>query len=220
MSKTYETRANVHVPALKCSYPAGTRFVVKGEIVTIGDQEFEITSEFKLLIRHGIIRELTAEESKSPENVSEPKTLKAPERKKMPVVMEDKTIIPLETHLSKKAKESEDERIIKESNEADEGKTVRGMKVLSENSMPIKKLSSEESEKTSSKKELSESQKADIEARKNARVAAANAAIKANETKAKKPMSDAQKAALAKARAKAQEKREAQAKENNSGKGE
>ena len=212
MSKTYETRANVHVPALKCSYPAGTRFVVKGEIVTIGDQEFEITSEFKLLIRHGIIRELTAEESKSPENVSEPKTLKAPERKKMPVVMEDKTIIPLETHLSKKAKESEDERIIKESNEADEGKTVRGMKVLSENSIPIKKLSS--------KKELTEEQKADIEARKNARVAAANAAIKANETKAKKPMSDAQKAALAKARAKAQEKREAQAKENNSGKGE
>ena len=112
------------------------------------------------------------------------------------------------------------ERIIKESNESDEGKTVRGMKVLSENSMPIKKLSNEESEKTSSKKELSESQKADIEARKNARVAAANAAIKANETKAKKPMSDAQKAALAKARAKAQEKREAQAKENNSNKGE
>ena len=219
MSKTYETRANVHVPALKCSYPAGTRFVVKGEIVAIGDQEFEITNEFKLLIRHGIIRELTAEESKSPENVSEPKTLKAPERKKMPVVMEDKTIIPLETHLSKKAKESEDERIIKESNEADEGKTVRGMKVLSENSMPIKKLSSKK-EETSSKKELTEEQKADIEARKNARVAAANAAIKANETKAKKPMSDAQKAALAKARAKAQEKREAQAKENNSGKGE
>lgn len=219
MSKTYETRANVHVPALKCSYPAGTRFVVKGEIVTIGDQEFEITNEFKLLIRHGIIRELTAEESKSPENVSEPKTLKTPERKKMPVVMEDKTIIPLETHLSKKAKESEDERIIKESNEADEGKTVRGMKVLSENSMPIKKLSSKK-EETSSKKELTEEQKADIEARKNARVAAANAAIKANETKAKKPMSDAQKAALAKARAKAQEKREAQAKENNSGKGE
>ena len=219
MSKTYETRANVHVPALKCSYPAGTRFVVKGEIVTIGDQEFEITNEFKLLIRHGIIRELTSEESKSPENVSEPKTLKAPERKKMPVVMEDKTIIPLETHLSKKAKESEDERIIKESNEADEGKTVRGMKVLSENSMPIKKLSSKK-EETSSKKELTEEQKADIEARKNARVAAANAAIKANETKAKKPMSDAQKAALAKARAKAQEKREAQAKENNSGKGE
>ena len=219
MSKTYETRANVHVPALKCSYPAGTRFVVKGELVTIGDQEFEITNEFKLLIRHGIIRELTAEESKSPENVSEPKTLKAPERKKMPVVMEDKTIIPLETHLSKKAKESEDERIIKESNEADEGKTVRGMKVLSENSIPIKKLSSEK-EETSSKKELTEEQKADIEARKNARIASANAAIKANEGKAKKPMSEAQKAALAKAQAKAKAKREAKAKENSLTKGE
>lgn len=219
MSKTYETRANVHVPALKCSYPAGTRFVVKGEIVTIGDQEFEITNEFKLLIRHGIIRELTAEESKSPENVSEPKTLKAPERKKMPVVMEDKTIIPLETHLSKKAKESEDERIIKESNEADEGKTVRGMKVLSENSMPIKKLSSKK-EETSSKKELTEEQKADIEARKNARIASANAAIKANEGKAKKPMSEAQKVALAKAQAKAKAKREAKAKENSLAKGE
>ena len=220
MSKTYETRANVHVPALKCSYPAGTRFVVKGEIVTIGDQEFEITNEFKLLIRHGIIRELTAEESKSPENVSEPKTMKAPERKKMPVVMEDKTIIPLTTHLSKKTKESEDERIIKESNNADEGKTVRGMKVLSENSIPIKKLSSEK-EETSSKKELTEEQKADIEARKNARIASANAAIKANEGgKAKKPMSEAQKAALAKAQAKAKAKREAKAKENSLAKGE
>ena len=220
MSKTYETRANVHVPALKCSYPAGTRFIVKGETVTIGDQEFEITNEFKLLIRHGIIRELTAEESKSPENVSEPKTMKTPERKKMPVQMEDKTITPLKTHLSKKFKESEDERIIKESNESDEGKTVRGMKVLSENSMPIKKLSNEENKEKSSKKELSESQKADIEARKKCSYCSSQCRHQANETKAKKPMSDAQKAALAKARAKAQEKREAQAKENNSNKGE
>lgn len=213
MSKTYETRANVHVPALKCSYPAGTRFTVNGETVSIGDQEFEMTNEFKLLIRHGIIRELTIKESKTPENIPEPKTLKAPERKKMPVVMEDKTVTPLVTHLSKKAKESEDERIIEESNKADEGKTVRGMKVLSENSMPIKKLSSEK-EETSSKKELTEEQKADIEARKNARIASANAAIKANEGKVKKPMSEAQKAALAKAQAKAKAKREAKAKEN------
>ena len=220
MSKTYETRANVHVPALKCSYPAGTRFTVNGEIVYIGDQEFEMTNEFKLLIRHGIIRELTAKESKIPENVAEPKTLKAPERKKMPVLMEDKTITPLETHLTKKAKESEDERIINENNEGDEGKTVRGMKVLSENSMPIKKTSEEENKETPSKKEISENQKADIEARKNARIASANAAIKASENKAKKPMSEAQKAALAKARTKAQEKREAQAKGNNSNKGE
>ena len=61
MKKVFEAQANIHIPALKCSYQKGTRFTVEGDLIIVGDAETPMTNDFKILIKHGLLKELTAQ---------------------------------------------------------------------------------------------------------------------------------------------------------------
>lgn len=206
MSKIYEATANVHIPELKCSYQKGTRFVVNENSFEVNEQKAEISGDFMLLVRHGLLKELSEEESKRPEQIAEQKIRKSAERKKMPVTMDTSTSTELPKKVAKdpgipfkgtEISESETDK----SSQAGEN-TVRGMQVINVDATPI--------ENRTAKKEISKEKQAEIDAVKSARIKKANENIKENE----KILSEAQKNALAKAQAAAKASREAKKKQS------
>lgn len=179
MATIYEAKTNVHIPALKCSYQKGTRFTLDNDKIVIGDNEFPVCNEFKILIKCGSIKELTEKEASKPEKVSTPNVIKVPERQKMKVEMAENLTKPL----TSETQEEEKEIVESFNTDQEDTKTIRGMKVVNENTSKIKT----ETEKTP-KKEIDPEQTAKIEATKKARIAAAEkarAALAAQKAKAK-----------------------------------
>lgn len=206
MGKIYEATANVHIPELKCSYQKGTRFVVNENSFEVNEQKAEISGDFMLLVRHGLLKELSEEESKRPEQIAEQKIRKSAERKKMPVTMDTSTSTELPKKVTKDPgipfKGTEiSESATDKSSQAGEN-TVRGMQVINVDATPI--------ENRTAKKEISKEKQAEIDAVKSARIKKANENIKENE----KILSEAQKNALAKAQAAAKASREAKKKQS------
>lgn len=163
MQVTYEAKINVHVPDLKCSYQKGTRFLLQGEKIIVGDREAPLSNDFKILIKCGSLKELSEKEAMKPEKVSAPKTIKIPERKSLKVVMAQDLSKPLVAET-----QEEEKRVIEamDSNSPEE-KSIRGMKIVKENSSEIKTM-----EERTPKKEISPEKAAKVEATRQARLAA------------------------------------------------
>lgn len=163
MQVTYEAKINVHVPDLKCSYQKGTRFLLQGEKIIVGDREAPLSNDFKILIKCGSLKELSEKETMKPEKVSAPKTIKIPERKSLKVVMAQDLSKPLVAET-----QEEEKRVIEamDSNSPEE-KSIRGMKIVKENSSEIKTM-----EERTPKKEISPEKAAKVEATRQARLAA------------------------------------------------
>lgn len=132
--KVYEACANVHIPSLKCSYMTGTRFTVRDDVVSVGCQETPFNIDFVLLVRNGLLRELSDDESRSPENVRQPRVIRVPERKKMRVEIQDEQV----TQISQKEIRKEPQQ--RETGAENDGgvRMVRGMKVVTTESTPIR----------------------------------------------------------------------------------
>lgn len=179
--KIYEATANVHVPLLKHTCPIGTRFTVDGNKLVIGDDEYSIDHDFKMLIKCGLIKELSEQEAATPENVVVPKTMKSAERQKMAVTIAEDLTKPIERRIQ------EDDKPVAEVQTTPTNTAVRGMKVNVQNGIDLKA-----DVPTAPKKELTPEQEAKLEATKQARIAglakarevakANREAAKANET--------------------------------------
>lgn len=186
VEKVFEATTNVHVPSLKCSYFSGTRFYVKNNTVSTGMQETPLSNDFLVLVRNGIMKELTETEAAKPEKVVEPKVIKMPERKKMRVEIQDTQITSIADKIQKvrKAPVQGVDATDEVSAEVEQPRTVRGMKVITTETTDLKKP-----EDTQSKaKEISPEKLARIEAIKKARLEAvkkAQQARKANAAKAR-----------------------------------
>ena len=188
--KIYEATVNVHVPSLKCSYFAGTRFLVKNGIVTAGFQETPLGNDFMLLIRNGILRELSGKEANTPEQITQPKVIKVPERKKMKVEIQDEPI----TILTKKI--DTPHAISKTASQQEENseRTVRGMKVITTQTTDIPVRTQNDSSMTkaisgkalTSKPKVSPEKLKEVEARKKARLESLERARKVWSEKAAK----------------------------------
>lgn len=193
MSTTYEAVANVHIPALKCSYQKGSRFVIDEQNnITVGDNVFTMNNTIKILIKHGILKALSEEEAKTPEKIAELNVIKTPERQKMRVEMAQDLSKPITS-----SNQMEEKRVI-ESVDNPDGKTVRGMDVVFNNGSPIKN-----SEERAKQKEISPEKAAQMEATKKARIEA---------------LEKARAAAAAKREAEKEAKNEAAGKEADGGK--
>lgn len=163
MTKIYEAKNNVHIPALKCSYQKGTRFNFYDDKIIVGDQEFSLCNDFKLLIKCGMLKELSEKEAMRPEKISVPKVIKIPERKSMKVEMAEDLSKPIVAET-----QEEEKKVIEamDSNSPEE-ESIRGMKIVKENSSEIKTT-----EERTPKKEISPEKAAKVEATRQARLAA------------------------------------------------
>lgn len=143
MREVYETTGNVHFPELKCQLPKGTRMYAEDGKVTVNERTVDQTENFQIMVRYNLVRKLTEEEEQLPEKVEAPKVLVREERKKMRIEQEEDNIVPIVGRFSSESGkgggvlEHEADEELKEEVEG-EG-TVRGMKVIYEDSTPIVK---------------------------------------------------------------------------------
>lgn len=156
--KTYEAIGNIHIPELKCSISKGVRVYVNEEdqTVEVNGRTIPFSADFQIIIRHGILKELSAEEAKTPEKVEEPKVLFSAKKQKMKVEEKEDSTIPLSSLRSGRVIEEESSDpepgkgvVVKESDPEDLGeevKIVRGMQVVEETSTPIQTIPLKSSE--------------------------------------------------------------------------
>lgn len=175
--KVYEATVNVHVPSLKCSYLAGTRFLVKDNMVIAGFNETPLSHDFKLLVRNGILRELSADETSTPEQITQPKVIRVPERKKMKVEILDEPQTTIVKKVGTNRAPAATVTPITETPEAE--RTVRGMKVVTTQTTDIspKQAAATETNATqtkplTTKPNVSSEKLQEVEARKQARLEA------------------------------------------------
>lgn len=144
MREVYETTGNVHFPELKCQLPKGTRMIVEDGKMTVNERTVDITENFQIMVRYNLVRKLTEEEEQQPEQIEAPKVIAREERKKMRVEQEEDNIVPITRRFSNEKDEGEgvvvhkeDDELKKEIESENSLGTVRGMKVIQEDSTPI-----------------------------------------------------------------------------------
>lgn len=177
-TEIYEATQNIHVPSMRCSFARGTRITVfDGARMEALGKSSPLSPDFNVLVRHGYIRKLDEEEAAKPETIEVQKVRHFAPRSKMTVeVKED-----YERKISEIR--SVDESIVAEDNgvpaegEAEEGKTLRGMKVVESithefDTVPLNTVKT-------AKKEISPERQAELDRMKAERIKSAQEAEKA-----------------------------------------
>ena len=135
MKKVYEATGNIHIPELKCSANKGTRVEICDEMFTMNGTTIPTPYNFQLLLKHGLFKELSEKEAETPEVVEVPQTVKHEERQKMRIEYADENKIPIVAIGSMK---NEDDQIQESDIKLiDEKGSVRGMKVIEDESVPF-----------------------------------------------------------------------------------
>lgn len=141
--KNYKTTSNVHMQTLKCTYPRGTRVAIDEEngVLTVNGEEHPIPPEVEIMLRHGILREMSVEEAAEPEPV-QPPLIEKHVREPMPVIMEE----DVSREVSRIAKQN---TTLPASGtlEQESDRTIRGMKVYDKNESTLEELKTQDSMK-------------------------------------------------------------------------
>ena len=135
MKKVYESTGNIHIPELKCSAHKGTRMIVDGDSFTMNGLTVPLPQDFQILLKYNLVHELSEKEIELPEKIEEPAVSRSTERQKMKVeIAEDNKVQIKSTKPEKKEMADEDENEEKSSQN-----TIRGMSVITDESIPIQK---------------------------------------------------------------------------------
>lgn len=135
MKKVYESTGNIHIPELKCSAQKGTRMIVDDEerTFTMNGVTVPLMQDFQILLKYNLVRELSKEEIETPEKVIDQPISRLSERKKMKVEIAEDNKVEIKTA------RKHDEATVEETNEENDEPMIRGMKVITDDSIPIAK---------------------------------------------------------------------------------